>query len=92
VRKVIAAVQLSLDGVTQAPGTPEEDPSGGFSQGGWSFNYWDQELGAMFEELGPSSFDLLLGRTTYHIIAAHWQYQDDPISKNFNAVKKFLSR
>ena len=73
-RKIIAATFVSLDGVMQAPGGPEEDPTGGFAYGGWSFNYWDD---AMMEIMGKSMgdpFDLLLGRKTYEIFAAHWPY------------------
>jgi dihydrofolate reductase len=71
-RKIIAPVFVSLDGVMQAPGGPEEDPSGGFAYGGWTFPYFDEALGAASGETFAGSFDLLLGRKTYDIFAAHW--------------------
>ena len=82
-RKVIAGTFMSIDGVMQAPGGPEEDPTGGFAYGGWSVNYWDD---AMMAEIGKSMaepFDLLLGRKTYEIFAAHWPMRDDnPVAAN----------
>ena len=90
-RKVIAAAFISLDGVMQAPGGPEEDPTGGFSCGGWVFNYWDEVTGAAIGESFARPFDLLLGRKTYEIFAAHWPYQDDEIARAFNAVTKYVA-
>jgi dihydrofolate reductase len=91
-RKIIASTFVSLDGVMQAPGGPEEDPTGGFAYGGWSFNYWD---GAMMEIIGKSMsdpFDLLLGRKTYEVFAAHWPYvANDPIADKFNATTKYVA-
>jgi dihydrofolate reductase len=91
-RKIIASTFVSLDGVMQAPGGPEEDPTGGFAHGGWSFNYWD---GAMMEIIGKSMsdpFDLLLGRKTYEVFAAHWPYiSNDPIADKFNAITKYVA-
>ena len=68
---------LTLDGVMQAPGGPEEDPSGGFAHGGWSVNYWDEEMGAAMDETMGKPFDLVLGRKTYEIFAAHWPHSTD---------------
>ena len=92
-RKIIAAAFVSLDGVMQAPGGPEEDPTGGFTQGGWTFGYWDDAMGAWMGETFAKSFDLLLGRKTYEIFAAHWPYMDppDPIAERFNAVTKYVA-
>jgi dihydrofolate reductase len=91
-RQVIAATFLSLDGVMQAPGGPDEDPTGGFAYGGWTVPYWDA---AMEEVLGTTMnapFDLLLGRRTYEIFAAHWPYiQGEPIADKFNAVTKYVA-
>ncbi len=71
-RKLIVTTFLTLDGVMQAPGGPGEDDSGGFAHGGWSVNYWDDQMGeAKTEELNVP-FDLLLGRRTYEIFAAYW--------------------
>lgn len=73
-RKLIAATFISLDGVLQAPGGPEEDPVGGFKFGGWTAPYFDEALGAVMDELFAQPFDLVLGRKTYEIFAAHWPY------------------
>lgn len=76
----------------QAPGGPEEDPSGGFALGGWSVNYWDDAMGqAMAESMG-TPFDLLLGRKTYEIFAAHWPYAtDDPGADVLNNARKYVA-
>ena len=70
-RKVVAAAFVSLDGVMQAPGGPPEDPTGGFAHGGWTVPYWDEPMGRFMEETFSRPFDLLLGRKTYEIFAAH---------------------
>jgi dihydrofolate reductase len=91
-RKIIAAAFVSLDGVMQAPGGPEEDPTGGFKFGGWTFPYFDEELGGHMGTLFDKPFDLLLGRRTYDIFAAHWPYAgDDPIAVLFNSVTKYVA-
>ena len=61
-RRVVCAAFVSLDGVMQAPGGPEEDPTGGFRFGGWTFPYWDEVMGAAMGESFSKPFDLLLGR------------------------------
>jgi dihydrofolate reductase len=72
VRNIVVSTFVTLDGVMQGPGGPEEDPTGGFTHGGWSVNYWDDVMGqAMGESMGKP-FDLLLGRKTYEIFAAYW--------------------
>lgn len=78
-RKIVVSTFLSLDGVMQAPGGPGEDPAGGFDQEGWSVNYWDERMGQIMDEfMGPDrSFDLLLGRRTYEIFAAHWPHASE---------------
>ncbi|MER9253339.1 dihydrofolate reductase family protein [Mesorhizobium sp. M0184] len=91
-RKIIAATFVSLDGVMQAPGGPQEDPVGGFKFGGWTFHYWDDVMGAAMGETFSKPFALLLGRKTYDIFAAHWPYQkNDPIAESFNAVTKYVA-
>ncbi|QKC82447.1 dihydrofolate reductase family protein [Mesorhizobium sp. NZP2077] len=90
-RKIIAATFVSLDGVMQAPGGPEEDPVGGFRFGGWTFHYFDEIAGAAMEELFSKPFDLLLGRKTYDIFAAYWPYQKDPIADAFNPATKYVA-
>jgi dihydrofolate reductase len=90
-RKIIVGGFVSLDGVMQAPGGPEEDPTGGFAFGGWVAPYWSSEtdgaIGAMF----ANPYDLLLGRRTYDIFAAHWPYQDDEIGRQFNKITKYVA-
>jgi len=71
-RKIVLNTFVTLDGVMQSPGGPEEDPTGGFTYGGWSFNYWDEMMGKVMSEVMGKSFDLLLGRKTYEIFAAYW--------------------
>lgn len=92
-RKVIAGMMMSLDGVIQAPGGPEEDPTGGFPFGGWVFPHFDEVLGEAMDKSFGTPFDLLLGRRTYEIFAAHWPYvgADDPIGQLFNKVTKYVA-
>ncbi|MET3518423.1 dihydrofolate reductase [Mesorhizobium sp. M4B.F.Ca.ET.215.01.1.1] len=90
-RKIIAATFVSLDGVMQAPGGPEEDPVGGFKFGGWTFHYFDEVAGVAMEELFSKPFALLLGRRTYDIFAAYWPYQKDQIADAFNPATKYVA-
>ncbi len=76
-RKLTVNTFLTLDGVMQAPGGPEEDPTGGFIYGGWSANYWDAMMGEVMGKAMGAPFDLVLGRKTYEIFAAHWPYAGD---------------
>lgn len=89
-RKIVANTFMTLDGVMQAPGGPEEDQTGSFKWGGWSANYWDEMMAkVMMEELMSKPFDLLLGRKTYEIFAAHWPYvKNDPDELNAMAADK----
>jgi len=93
-RRIVVATFTSLDGVMQAPGGPAEDPTGGFAFGGWTFPHFDQQLGAAMGEIFGRPFDLLLGRKTYDIFAAHWPYVTDPnnpIAGLFNRVTKYVA-
>ncbi|WP_186420157.1 dihydrofolate reductase family protein [Bosea sp. CS1GBMeth4] len=91
-RQVVAATFVSLDGVMQAPGGPQEDSRGGFSHGGWTFHYWDEPMGKVMDKAFAEDFSLLLGRRTYDIFAAHWPYAgDDPIAVKFNAAIKYVA-
>jgi dihydrofolate reductase len=91
-RKIIACAFVSLDGVMQAPGGPEEDPTGGFTQGGWSFTYWDDAMNGIMGESMSQPFDLLLGRKTYEIFAAHWpDAGENPITDVFNKATKYVA-
>lgn len=92
-RKIVVGAFLSLDGVMQAPGGPEEDPTGGFQHGGWTVPYWDDVTGAAMGETFSVPFDLLLGRKTYDIFAAHWPHvQMDPKASDFNALNVEIAR
>ena len=76
-RKIIVLEHISLDGVIQAPGGPDEDTSGGFSHGGWISSYSDEILGTALRRQMNLPFDLLIGRKTYEIWAPYWPYQGD---------------
>jgi dihydrofolate reductase len=90
-RKLIVSTFVTLDGVMQAPGGQEEDPTGGFTYGGWSFNYWDDMMGQVMGESMAKPSELLLGRKTYEIFAAHWPYiKDDPVADKLNSAKKYV--
>jgi dihydrofolate reductase len=90
-RKIIGAAFLSLDGIMQAPGGPEEDRSGGFAYGGWWEPQSDEELGRKIGALFDRPFDLLLGRRTYDIFAAYWPFQkDSPIGTAFDQAGKYV--
>lgn len=92
-RKVIVSAFTSLDGVMQAPGGPEEDPVGGFRHGGWAVSYFDEAVHGAVREMFDRPFDLLLGRKTYDIFAAHWPYApaDDWIGSLFNRISKYVA-
>jgi dihydrofolate reductase len=86
-RKIVSGAFVSLDGVMQAPGGPEEDPTGGFELGGWTAPHWDDVIGAAMSETFAAPFDLLLGRRTYDIFAAHWPYvRQSPEGDDFDAL------
>ena len=90
--KIIAITQLSVDGVMQAPGGPEEDPSNDFAHGGWFMHYGDDILHKVISEIIAGEFEMLLGRRTYDIFASYWpQHDDDPIGKAFNRAKKYVA-
>jgi dihydrofolate reductase len=90
-RKLVTVTQMTLDGVMQAPGGPEEDPSGSFRIGGWSVGYFDDSLGEQLGEAMAQPFDLVLGRKTYEIFAAHWPYDEGPIADRLNAATKHVA-
>lgn len=90
-RKIVVSTFLTLDGVMQAPGGPEEDRSGGFTKGGWSVNYWDDSMGEVMAENMAASYDLLLGRRTYDIFAAHWPKAGDETGAAFTACRKYVA-
>ena len=89
-RKLTGAVFLSLDGVMQAPGGPDEDPSGGFKFGGWTQPFWSEDMGP-FEKVLDSDYDLLLGKRTYDIFSAYWpNNQENPIGAKFQHINKYV--
>lgn len=92
-RRLIASTFVSLDGIMQAPGGPDEDPTGGFALGGWMAGYGDEGM-----DLSAAGFDgrdreLVLGRRTYQIFEAYWPYQPDdhPIATTLNAARKYVA-
>ena len=90
-RKLTGAVFQSLDGVMQAPGGPDEDPTSGFRFGGWSFQFWDESLEKPFSRIIDADYDLLLGKRTYDIFAAFWpNNQEDPIGARFQRINKYV--
>ena len=90
-RRIIAITQVTVDGVMQAPGGPEEDPSNGFTDGGWAMPFVDDAAGQVIGETIAGEFDMLLGRRTYDIFAAYWPNQgDNPIAKAFNKATKYV--
>src|SRR5262249_5525746 len=90
-RKIIAITQVTLDGVMQAPGGPEEDPSNGFTHGGWAMRFFDDALNQVASDTMAGAFDMLLGRRTYEIFAAYWPNQgDNPIATAFNKATKYV--
>jgi dihydrofolate reductase len=96
-RKVIVGAMVSMDGVMQAPGGPEEDPTGGFKFGGWvaTLGATDPVFGEEIGKLFGEPFDLLLGRRTYDIFAAYWPYAEggayDDIATTFNRITKYVA-
>lgn len=92
-RRIIGACFVSLDGVMQAPGGPEEDPTGGFELGGWLAPFFDEAVGEWIDRLFTPPFDLLLGRRTYDIFAAYWPYnasEPDGIGQLFDRASKYV--
>ena len=90
-RKIIAITQLSLDGVMQAPGGPEEDPTNGFPHGGWFMRHGDEGVMQALDETIAGKFDLLLGRRTYDIWNSYWPHHgDNPIGQAFNRAAKYV--
>ena len=105
-RDLVVNAFVTLDGVMQAPGGPEEDPTGGFAYGGWSVKYWDEAMGAVMARSLVEPFDLVLGRRTYEIFAAHWPRAgerareelggtasdiEDPAANALNGARKYVA-
>ncbi|AIF84656.1 dihydrofolate reductase [Candidatus Nitrososphaera evergladensis SR1] len=93
-RKLVVLSFISLDGVMQAPGGPGEDPTGGFKHEGWVVGYIDDYLLKVMVKQMSKPFELLLGRKTYEIFAAHWPYvnsSEDPFAARINNAKKYVA-
>ncbi len=91
-RKIVVLSFISLDGVMQAPGGPDEDTSSDFKYGGWTVPYWDDLSGDLMNKQMSMPFDLLLGRKTYDIFAGYWPKQDPngPVADPFNKATKYV--
>ena len=92
-RTLIASTFVSLDGVMQAPGGPQEDPTGGFAFGGWTFPFWEEDMGRSMDGFDGKDRELVLGRRTYEIFEAYWPYQpaDSLIAQTLNAARKHVA-
>jgi dihydrofolate reductase len=91
-RRLIVQSFLTLDGVMQAPGGPGEDDSGGFAYGGWSVNYWDEQMGQVMGDATSRPFAMVLGRRTYDIMAAYWPHAPEEAgAKTFNDATKYVA-
>ena len=92
-RKLVVLTFLTLDGVMQAPGGPEEDTAGVFKWGGWGAGYFDDALTNVMVDQTGNPYDLLLGRKTYEIFAAHWPYAptSDPFAAKLNSARKYVA-
>jgi len=92
VRELLLTTFLSLDGVMQAPGGPGEDDDNGFPHGGWTVNYWDERMGEVMDAAMGKPFDLVLGRKTYDIFAAHWpNASEEDGAKPLNEATKYVA-
>jgi dihydrofolate reductase len=90
-RNIIVLTFITLDGVMQAPGGPEEDTSSNFTYGGWTVPYFDAFLGEVMTEQMSRPFDLLLGRKTFEVFASYWPHQDDGANPINQATKYVAS-
>jgi dihydrofolate reductase len=92
-RKLVVTTFMTLDGVMQAPGGPDEDRDGGFDQGGWSVGYWDEMMGRVAEEIHLEAGAVLFGRRSYEILAGYWPTvgDDDRMAAKLNAVPKHVA-
>jgi len=89
--KIIAITQITLDGIMQSPGSAEEDPTNGFTHGGWAMPLGDDVLNQVINEIIAGEFAMLLGRRTYDIFAGYWpEHGDNPIGKAFNKAMKYV--
>jgi len=90
-RKINVLTFMTMDGVMQGPGGPEEDTSNGFNRGGWSVGYFDEAVGKEMGKQMGEKFDLLLGRRTYEIFKSFWPQQKDPTGDAINGATKYVA-
>lgn len=92
-RELAILTFMTLDGVIQGPSSPDEDSSGGFTQGGWAAPYWQDVMAQVAAEAMAEPYDILFGRKTYDIFAGHWpeQGEDNPVSNRLNAARKYVA-
>jgi dihydrofolate reductase len=91
-RQLVVQSFVTLDGVMQAPGGPEEDDEGGFAYGGWSVNYWDDQMGQVMDEATSRPFAMVLGRRTFDIMSAYWPTAPEEAGgKVFNEATKYVA-
>jgi len=92
-KKIVVGTFLTLDGVMQAPGDPNEDTEGGFKRGGWQMPYFDADAGKIMDGVMAATDALLLGRKTYQIFAGYWPTApaDDPIAQQLNSIPKYVA-
>ncbi len=90
-RTIRIVEHISLDGVIQGPGGPEEDPGNGFNHGGWAFPHHDPATGEAIDKAQGKGFDILLGRKTYDIFARYWPHQSGPMAESLNAARKYVA-
>lgn len=90
-RSIRIIEHISIDGVVQAPGGPDEDADSGFDHGGWAFPHFDEAVGEAIDAVHGDGFDLLLGRRTYDIFAGHWPHQTGPMADQLNAAHKYVA-
>ena len=92
--KLVVTTFVTLDGVMQAPGGPDEDRSGDFEHGGWLVPHFDDDTGSFMVEVFERSGSFLLGRKTYEIFSGYWPHQtdeNDPIASRLNALPKYVA-
>lgn len=91
-RELAILTFISLDGVMQGPTSPEEDPSNGFTKGGWANAHWEGVMEQVGREAMALPYDMLFGRKTYDLFASHWPNADpdDPAAKRMNGATKYV--